>query len=207
MHFANCDRSAACVCETRGYWYLFILIIITAILEFVVARFFAHSGAGQADALHAFLHGLWFALAIYVAYRVRIGNFSDGEEHSFRARFGFVNAILLLFVLCVLCSEAIAKIMHPEPVLSIFMCISGGIGLSGNLIALHILGKIERDHETYHWLSLDTVADCWLSAAVIVGGVFVTYLPLLDPILTFVAICWIGKMGYSLFTGHTLKYL
>ncbi len=206
-HFAGCDTPEACACETRGYWYLFFVVGFTAVAEFIIARFFAHSGAGQADALHAFLHGLWFGIALYVAYRVQGSDFSLVEENVFRARFGLVNAILLLFVLSVLCFEAVHKLMHPESVNGFLMCVSGCIGLGGNLLALCILRKVERDHETYHWLSLDTIADCWLSGTVIVGGIFVGKVPFIDPILTLVAICWIGKMGYDLFVQRTLAHL
>ncbi|MDO8571653.1 MAG: cation transporter [bacterium] len=207
VHFKSCD-TIQCRCETQGYWYLVAVALSAAIGEFVLAWFFAKSGAATVDAFHTFIHGLWYFLALSASWHITSRNLSGREEEKVRARYGVINFFLLFGVLTLIVGvEAIPRLIHPEVVVIPYMLVSVLIGLLGNVISLIILKKIKRDHETYHWLTLDTLADLWLSLAILVSVPFVNTFPYLDPILTIVGACWIAKMGYSLFVSKTVKNL
>lgn len=207
FHFRGCFQGP-CSCETRGYWYLVFIALSTAIGEFVLAWFFAKSGAATVDAFHTFIHGVWYFLAISASWHITSRNLSGRDEERIRARYGVLNFILLLGILSfIVFLEAIPRLLHPEPVVVGYMLISVSIGLLGNILALIILRKVKQDHETYHWLTLDTLADLWLSLAILISVPFINAFPYLDPILTLLGCCWIAKMGYSLFLSKTMKNL
>ncbi len=207
FHFKNCLQDP-CRCETQGYWYLVCVALSAAIGEFIFAWFFAKSGAATVDAFHTLIHGVWYFLAISASWHISSRNLSGRDEDRVRARYGVLNFFLLLGILFfIIFMEAIPRLMHPESVVPGYMLVSVSIGLLGNILALVILKKIQQDHETYHWLTLDTLADLWFSLAILCSVPFVNLFPYLDPILTLLGCCWIAKTGYSLFLSKTIKNL
>lgn len=174
---------------------------------------FAGSNAAQADSFHAMVHGGWYFLAILVGKRINALQLSIIDERRYRAWFGLGNFTLLCIMLGYVGFAAFPKLKNPTPIVSHYMFLSVCIGLIGNIIALVLLKKFDRKHETHQWLSLDTFADFWISMAVLIASIILWIAPDLnihysvDAVLTFIAIIWIFGMALVLLCVETIKNL
>ena len=202
--------------EYRNYWYLFVVSIVSATAEFLVALLLAHSVSAQADAIHALTHFALYALAVFVSRQVYVRHMDACAAYQYRDRFIVFYALLVFTGLAWISYMSIAKLRSPDIIASNYMLLSVSIGLCGNIIALKLLnsiskiyGEIAPVHRAHQWISLDTWGDfafLLIVLATSIAGILFPTLPIriIDPVISLVAAAWIGASGIAIMRGKIL---
>jgi len=178
--------------------------------EFFIALFLAHSGAAQADAIHAFTHLLLY-FAILFTNRIMRGNMIsiEGKQQLYK-RFNMLYASTVFIGLAWIVSDAIYKFMYYTQVVSGYMLLSVCVGISANIITLTIirhLNKFRTDVETrdksHKWLRLHALGDFLISVAVLLTAItslMIPSLPLsyIDPTVTLGIAAGVGWSGHKI---------
>lgn len=226
LHFKKCPflKDGLCNCEIRGYGYLAAVTLVASLLEFGVAQFLAKSSSVKTDSLHAGIHSSWYGLAVTVSWLVNRFSFAKNHENKLRALFGLLNFVMLFISLgLIVWRDAVPKWQNNFPVNAYLMLVGGMLGLVGNWLQLGILKRIkliilqqaEKLHETFEWSKTDVFSDLWLSVAVVLTACYLITARLLgftpwfriDPLLTFIAIFWIGYIAFDLLIRKAAKNL
>lgn len=193
--------------EYRNYRYLFIVGSIGAIAEFLIALVLAHSVSAQADAIHALTHVSLYALAWLVTRQIVMRGMNAHQAYHHHEKFLNRFALLIFAGLAWICYMSISKLTSPETIVSSYMLTSVSVGLCANIIALKILNRISKfksevasKHKTHRLLSLDTWGDFAFSVIVLITSLVSLLRPalpihIIDPIISFGAIGWIGWSG------------
>ncbi|PWI56964.1 cation diffusion facilitator family transporter [Sulfoacidibacillus thermotolerans] len=163
----------------------FIFTLVILVVEFS-GGLISHSLALLSDAGHVLTDlaaiGLsWYA--INQSNKPPTENLTYGY-HRTGILAALINGIALIFIAIVIIIEAYHRLLQPEPVHSLWMIVSAGIGLSINLY----LGLGLRGEENLNVRSavLHMLGDAAASAGVILGAVLILYTKwyLVDPILS-----------------------
>ena len=188
----------------RNYRYLFAIGFIGAIAEFLIALVLAHSVSVQADAIHALTHLSLYALACVVSGQIVARNMNPHEAYHYQEKFIYLYALLIFVGLAWILFTSITKLQSSENVITTYMFMSAGIGLSANIIALKILNAISKahvevvhKHRTHQLLNKDTRGDLAFSVIVLITSITSLSYPwlpirIIDPVISFGAIGWIG---------------
>lgn len=225
-HFKKCPHldGGLCNCEIRGYSYLATVTLAASLLEFGVAHFLANSSSLKTDSLHAGIHSSWYGLAVTVSWLVSRYTFAKNHESRLRAFFGLLNFIMLITSLgLIVWLDAIPKWQNKFPVQAYLMLVGSMLGLAGNWLQLAILKRIKviileragKLHDTFEWSRADVLSDLWLSLAVFLASVYLIAARAMgwhewfriDPLLTFIAVFWIGYIAFDLFIKKTIENL
>ena len=202
--------------EYRNYWYLFVVSVVSATAEFLIALLLAHSVSAQADAIHALTHLALYALALFVSRQIYIRHMDMRAAYQYRDKFIVFYAAFVFVGLAWISYMSIAKLRSFDSVVSHYMLLSVSIGLCGNIIALKLLhaiskihGEIAHAHRTHQWISLDTWVDFAFSVIVLVtsiAGILFPTLPIrgIDSIISLAAVIWIGTSGIAIMRGKTI---
>lgn len=201
--------------EYKNYCYLFIISIIGALAEFIIALFYAHSSSAQADAIHALTHVALFAIAYGVSKKIVTRNMNTHEAYHYHEKFLNLYAILVFTGLTWVLYTSIIKLWSYEYVVTKYMLISVSVGLCANIIALLLLnsmskirGSTSHQHRAHQWLNLDTWGDLAFSVIVLFTSVISLMIPSLplhyiDPIISLGAVIWIAWSGIQIFKHKT----
>lgn len=193
-------------CEAHDYWYLFLFACAAAGLEFALGNLFAHSSAVMADAIHAFMHGVLYAITALSGWFFAKKKYPPGKRQKISVILGAVvyTPIILLGLGYVLVFEAWPKFFHPAEVFSGFMALSAAVGIAANFLALLGLKEIKKRHGTkdarHSLLSLDALGDIIISFTVLVGALSIklTGIYQIDALIAFGAAGWILWQVYRI---------
>jgi cation diffusion facilitator family transporter len=190
------------VTTARGLWAIkwsCVALLVTACVQLIVVAF-SGSVALLADTLHNFGDAatalpLWVAFAL--ARRRPSERFTYGLGR-FEDLAGMAIVLIMAFSACVAGYEAVARLIHPEPVTHLGAVVGASVlGFLGNEAAALFRIKVGKDigsaalvADGYH-----ARVDGWTSLAVLVGavGVWLGY-PLADPLVALLitaAILWL----------------
>ena len=202
--------------EYRNYCYLFIVSILSAGAEFLIALFLAHSVSAQADAIHALTHLMLYALALYVSRNVYVRHMSAHDAFHYRDKFVTLYVALVFVGLAWITYTSIIKLMTSDVVATGYMLLSVTIGLTGNIIALKLLNSISKmhtqtghSHRAHRWINLDAWGDFAFSVIVLItsiAGMMFPSLPvrIIDPLISIAAVIWIGGSGIQMLRTKNL---
>lgn len=207
-HFARCI-SGLCLCENRAYWLLFLISCTASSVEYAFA-WFAGSNSAMTDAVHAFVHGIWYGSAILIERNVRLRLLTDKEKDRIYGRFGLFSFILLLFSLGFIGYEAFLRIIEPEPIKSGLMFWGVCVGIAATVAQIMILGKINRAHHLHGWLHFDTWQDLYISFGVLAIAIAISLdsrFYLIDAPVALFLIYFILRNGFRFFVAHTREHL
>lgn len=203
LHSASC-KGPPLGCQI-GYWWIMAILSISSVLEGVIARWWANSNAGQADALHMSLHGVFYGSILFIGFLAKKKRFSAQEETKIRLKYAYWNITFLLgFLLYLVFIEAMPKLWNSSIVYGPELIVAATMGILGTLTSLIILCKMKSDHGGYEYgeecdrgrksshraLLLDAIGDIAISLAILVAAINIWINPLrswLDPVLTFIA--------------------
>lgn len=193
-------------CQVRDYWCIFLLAILAAGVEFWLATEHAKSSAALADAIHAFVHSILYAITAFTGWLFQRRNYLPERRQKKSVLLGVVvyTPIILLGLGYVVIYEAWPRLFRPEPVVTEFMFISALIGLIANLLAWLGLQEIKTRHGAedarHSLLSLDALEDILISLAVLTGAVSIktTGIYRIDAIITIGAALWITWQVYKI---------
>jgi cobalt-zinc-cadmium efflux system protein len=145
------------------------------LVEFIAGAAF-HSLALMSDAGHMLSDALALGLAAFASWVARR---PAGTRHSYgfaRAEVvaAFVNGLALLLIVVVICVEAIARLLDPQPVTGLGVMVVAVIGLLVNLFVAYLIGQGERNLNTRAAL-LHVIGDLVGSVAAITAGAVIYY--------------------------------
>ncbi len=170
------------IAKMRQAFWLTILILAVEITGGVLS----HSLALLSDAGHvvtdiAAIGLTWYTLNL--AQKPPSESMTYGY-HRTGILAALINGIALIVIAIVILAEAYRRFRHPEPVSSLWMFISAGVGLVINLYLG--LGLKSEDNLNLRSAVLHIIGDAAASAGVIVGGVIIsfTHIYTIDPILS-----------------------
>ena len=204
--------------EYKNYCYLFIVSTISAVAEFCIALFLAHSVSAQADAIHALTHLSLYTLGLWVSRQIFIQKMDAHTTHHYREKFLILYVLFVFMGLVWISYTSLMKFFSSEIVVSYYMILSVSMGLCGNIIALSILHKISKIHgNTIHihtahqWIHLDAWGDFAFSIIVLITSLTALAIPslpirIIDPIISMGAVVWIGTSGLMILQKKTLHH-
>lgn len=202
--------------EYINYGYLFGVSFMFAVGEFLIAILLAHSVSAQTDAIHGLTHVALYGLAFWVSRQIYMRQMTVHNAHHYRERFIILYVPLVFMGLAWTSYTSVVKLLSSETVVSAYMLASVSVGLCGTVIALrilHTISTIHREavhrHTAHHWISLDTWGDFAFSVIVLItsiAAIIASWLPIyiIDPVLSFVGIIWIGLLGVQILRKKTI---
>jgi len=145
------------------------------LVEFIAGVAF-HSLALMSDAGHMLSDALALGLAAFASWVARR---PAGTRHSYgfaRAEVvaAFVNGLAMLLIVVVICVEAIARLLDPQPVTGLGVMVVAVIGLLVNLFVAYLIGRGEQNLNTRAAL-LHVIGDLIGSVAAITAGAVIYY--------------------------------
>jgi cobalt-zinc-cadmium efflux system protein len=157
---------------------LIVALVVTlgyGLVEFIAGTAF-HSLALMSDAGHMLSDALALGLAAFASWVARR---PAGTRHSYgfaRAEVvaAFVNGLALLLIVVVICVEAIARLLDPQPVTGLGVMVVAVIGLLVNLFVAYLIGQGEQNLNTRAAL-LHVIGDLVGSVAAITAGAVIYY--------------------------------
>lgn len=200
IHSVSC-KGPPLGCQ-RGYWWIAGILSFGSAGEGLISRILADSYAGQADALHMALHGVFYGSIIYLGFLSKKKQFSAADEVKVRLRYARWNvAALLTFLAYIIAFEVIPRFWNTAIVSAPELIFAALVGISGTFASLAILWKMRKDHGGYERgkecdrgrksshgvLFLDAIGDIGISLMVIAEALNIWINPRLfwiDPILT-----------------------
>lgn len=201
----------------RSYRYLFAVSLLGAAAEFLVALLMTHSVSAQTDAMHTLTHLSLYALACLVSRQIIVRRMDAHRAYHYHEKFLKYYAFLVFAGLAWVATLSIIKLILAETVIaSPSMLVSVGAGLCANIIALKILSNISNNHDqavhshkTHKLFILDAKGDLAISVIVLVTSSLYMIFPLLpihiiDPLISFAAIVWIGWSGIQIIKGKQI---
>lgn len=202
--------------DEKFFWLLFLVGVLSALIELFLMVRYANSTTGLADAVDALIHGLWYGIAIYEYRTARKLNMPHEAREQFRSHITLAYIVLFYGSLgYVALFQALPRFSNPAVIAPLYMLAGAGIGIAGNAASFYILLKARRamkssgECQRFLQFVLHAVVDSGISAAVLSYAI-ILYLhpwpsPLFsyDALLTFILIAAAGIMGYVVFKkGH-----
>lgn len=184
-HYKGCSGTD-CWCEQRRYIYaLGVLFATCAIQAYGATRF--NSLALWADAAHLAMDVLAYAIAMYVAFRIR----GSRNENRTRRNGLILSVLLLMLALGAMLGEVPERFAHPPEVNGEGMMAIAFIAAVGNIIQHRIVSGGEH-HDTTRGLVIHILTDLVASVGIIIAGllIIVTGLWEVDAIATLIVIMW-----------------
>ncbi len=170
----------------------FFLNIGFSAVEFVFGLF-TNSVAILSDALHDLGDAVSLGFAWFFA---RLSTKDSDSEYTygyqrFSALGALINGFILLFGAVYIITEAIPRLVNPEPVKAGWMILISILGIGANILA--VLRLKEGETLNAKVVSLHLLEDVFGWAAVLVVSVvmLIVDLPILDPILSMVISGWV----------------
>lgn len=193
-HLAGCAAAAGyvCTCEPRRYWRIFLITLGICFIQ-ITGGILSGSLALFSDSVHAASDGVSALISLLVARHVLNYAYSRKRQEAKRRFWMRVSGFLLLGSLVWIGMEAIERYQNPSEVVGSVVMLVAAIGAIGN-VWQHRL--VPRDHTTTaHMQRLHVEGDLYSSIAVVAAGalIWTTGWMLIDPILTFCIIFFIGK--------------
>ena len=165
----------------RAFWFTIVILLVE-----IIGGLLSHSLALLSDAGHvltdiAAIGFTWYTLNL--SQRPPSAAMTFGY-HRTGILAALINGIALIVIALVILVEAYHRLRHPEPVSSLWMFISAGVGLVVNLYLG--LGLKSEDNLNLRSAVLHILGDAAASAGVIVGGIIIarTHFYDIDPILS-----------------------
>lgn len=202
--------------EYINYGYLFAVSFVAAVGEFLGAILLAHSVSAQTDAIHGLTHVALYGLALWVSREIYLRQMTIHDAHHYREKFIIFYVPLVFMGLAWTSYTSVLKLLSSETVISGYMLASVSVGLCGNIVALAILNAISKihgeaahTHTAHQWLSLDTWGDLAFSVIVLITSVAAIIAPrlpihIIDPVISFLGIIWIGSLGIQILRKKTI---
>lgn len=165
----------------RAFWFTIVILMVE-----IIGGLLSHSLALLSDAGHvltdiAAIGFTWYTLNL--SQRPPSAAMTFGY-HRTGILAALINGIALIVIALVILVEAYRRLSHPEPVSSLWMFISAGVGLVVNLYLG--LGLKSEDNLNLRSAVLHILGDAAASAGVIIGGIIIarTHFYDIDPILS-----------------------
>ncbi len=166
-----------------------IITIVVMVVE-LIGGFLTHSIALISDASHMFTH--CFAIGISLV-AIEIARKPPCHHRTFglyRAEIlaAFVNGLFLLLVVAVITYEAVARMIHPQEVVSLSMLMIGIIGLVVNIVSIIILHGSHREDLNVKSVFYHMTGDAISSVGIVIGAgiIYYTGWNIIDPLISLV---------------------
>jgi len=182
--------------------FLTVLLNIVITLSQVVGGVLSGSLALLSDAVHNFSD----VLALLIAYGAnRLAGRPDMPESTFGYRRAEIlaalfNALVLIGVAIFLLVESVRKLIHPEPVDSIWVIGLGLLSIVLNAASVMLIAKDARESMNVKAVYLHLLTDVMTSVAVLGGGILIYFwgIDWIDPLISAGIALYLFTASYDL---------
>jgi cobalt-zinc-cadmium efflux system protein len=166
-----------------------IITLVVMVVE-LIGGFLTHSIALISDASHMFTHSFAIGISLVAIEIARKPPCHHRTFGLYRAEIlaAFVNGLFLLLVVAVIIYEAVARMIHPQEVVSLSMLMIGIIGLVVNIVSIIILHGSHREDLNVKSVFYHMTGDAISSVGIVIGAgiIYYTGWNIIDPLISLV---------------------
>lgn len=192
---------------------LIVAIVLNAVI--VIAEVSGGLLSGSLALLSDAVHNLSDVTALLVAFVARqVSSRPPSHRHTYglgrvEVMAAVLNSAAILVVGTLIIRSAVARLLHPQPILAGVMLTVALIGLAANLISVLLLKGHCRDDLNMRGAMLHLLQDTASSLAVVIAALFATwkYGRYLDPIVSILVVLLVLFSGWRLLRKATAVLL